>query len=131
MDAGNLTFKERKFDVVFAIQNGISAFKIEPQKLVKECLKVTRKGGKVIFSSYSEKIWDARLEWFLKQAEAGLLGEIDLEKTGEGTIVGKDGFKATTFTKEDFSDLSVDVDVNSYIKEIDQSSIFWVIYVDG
>ena len=130
MNAGNLTFEEGKFDVVFAIQNGMSAFKIDPQELVRECLKVTKKGGKVIFSSYSDKIWDARLKWFLKQAEVGVIGEIDMEKTGEGIIVGKDGFKATTFTKNDFSDLSVDVDVNSYIQEIDQSSIFWVIYVN-
>lgn len=130
MNAGDLTFEEKKFDVVFAIQNGISAFKIEPQKLARECLRITKKGGNVVFSSYSEKIWDARLEWFLKQSEKGLLGEIDLNKTGKGTIIGRDGFKATTYSKKDFSDLAVDLNVNSYIKEVDQSSIFWVICKD-
>ncbi len=130
MNADNLTFDENMFDVVFAIQNGLSAFKVDPLALVKECLKITKKGGKVLFSSYSDKIWDARLDWFKKQSKEWLIGAIDTEKTGEGTIVCKDGFQATTFSKSDFSDLSVDLEVNSYIKEIDQSSIFWIIYAD-
>lgn len=129
MDVGNLTFDENKFDVVFAIQNGLSAFKVNPIPLVKECLKITKKGGKVVFSSYSDKIWSERLEWFKKQSQEGLIGEIDLENSEEGTIICKDGFQVTTFSKTDFSDLSADLEVNSYIKEIDQSSIFWVIYV--
>lgn len=130
MNADNLTFDENKFDIVFAIQNGLSAFKVNPITLVKKCLEITKKGGKIIFSSYSEKIWAERLDWFKKQSQKGLIGEIDFENTGEGTIICKDGFQATTFSKNDFSDLSVDLEVNSYIKEIDQSSIFWVIYVD-
>ena len=129
MNVGNLEFAEGKFDLVFAIQNGISAFKIDPIKLVNECLKVTKKGGKILFSSYSERIWDARLEWFKQQAEEGLLGEIDMEKTGEGTIVCKDGFVATTYSRSEFLDLSQKIKRKSYIEEIDKSSIFWVITV--
>ncbi|MHA1555852.1 MAG: class I SAM-dependent methyltransferase [Candidatus Heimdallarchaeota archaeon] len=130
MNADNLTFEENMFDVVFAIQNGLSAFKVDPISLVKQCLKITKKGGKIIFSSYSDKIWDERLDWFKKQSKEWLIGAIDTVNTGDGTIICKDGFQATTFSKSDFSDLSVDLEVNSYIKEIDQSSIFWVIYAD-
>ena len=129
MNAGNLKFEEGKFDLVFAIQNGISAFKVNPIKLVNECLKVTKKGGKILFSSYSEKIWDARLEWFKQQASEGLLGEIDLEKTGKGAIVCKDGFVATTYSRSDFLDLSRKIERKCYFEEIDNSSLFWVITV--
>ncbi|MFW9924667.1 MAG: class I SAM-dependent methyltransferase, partial [Candidatus Thorarchaeota archaeon] len=76
MNAVEMKFKENKFDVVIGIQNSISAFKIDPVKLIREGLRVTRKGGTIFLSSYSEKIWDARLEWFIAQSKEGLLGEI-------------------------------------------------------
>lgn len=127
MNAQLLNFKEQTFDVTVGIQNAISAFKIDPNKLISQCTKVTKCNGKVLLSSYSEKIWNARLDWFIQQAKEGLLGEIDLEKTGEGIIVGKDGFKATTFTQKDFHHLVTKMDLDSEIIEIDESSIFCVI----
>ncbi|MBD3191233.1 MAG: methyltransferase domain-containing protein [Candidatus Heimdallarchaeota archaeon] len=127
MNARSLNFKEQAFDVTIAIQNAISAFKIDPFELISHCVKVTKCNGKVLLSSYSEKIWDARLDWFIQQANEGLLGDIDLEKTGKGIIVGKDGFKATTFSQRDFNDLITKMDLDSEIIEIDESSIFCVI----
>ncbi|NHJ41414.1 MAG: class I SAM-dependent methyltransferase [Asgard group archaeon] len=127
MDAEELTFQNKSFDVVIAIQNAVSAFKISPERLIIESLRVTKPSGKVILSSYSEKIWEARLEWFVKQAEESLLGEIDWEKTKEGTIICKDGFKATTFTKEDFLELLEKMDLKASLIEIDNSSLFCII----
>lgn len=87
-------FNNQQFDVVFCIQNGISAFKVNQQKLIEEAMRVTHKGGIVLFSSYSERFWEDRLEWFRIQSKHGLIGEIDYEATGHGVIVCKDGFKA-------------------------------------
>ncbi|NHJ87622.1 MAG: class I SAM-dependent methyltransferase [Asgard group archaeon] len=115
------------FDVVAVVQNGISAFKIEPEILIKECLKVTKPKGKILLSSYSSKIWVERLEWFKQQANEGLLGEIDLEKTGNGIIRCKDGFVATTFTETDFQSLCDRLNLQYEIKEIDNSSLFCII----
>lgn len=130
MNADSLDFKNKMFNVVIAIQNGISAFKVDPDKLIQESIRVTKNGGIILMSSYSEKIWETRLDWFIKQSEDGLLGEIDLEKTGNGSIVCKDGFIATTYTPEDFLRLSSELNLKSTIKEVDQSSIFWVIQVN-
>ena len=127
MNAEKLDFQNESFDLVIGIQNGISAFKVDPKKLVMESLRVTKMGGYVLFSSYSENIWDARLEWFQKQSEEGLLGEIDLEKTGNGIIICKDGFKATTYSKEDFIDLMCQLQLKAEITEVDNSSIFCII----
>jgi hypothetical protein len=33
--------------------------------------------GLILFSSYSSEIWKERLDWFRKQHQTGLLGEID------------------------------------------------------
>ena len=129
MNAKSMQFNEKEFDTVIAIQNAISAFKIKPELLIKESMRVTKTGGKVILSSYSENIWNERLNWFIDQANEGLLGEIDLEKSHNGTIIGKDGFKATTFTKEDFEALIKKLNLNAKICEIDDSSIFCVINV--
>ncbi len=127
MNARSLLFDDNFFDVVVIIQNGISAFKINPRDLIKESLRVTKKGGTILLSSYSEKIWPDRLEWFILQSKEGLLGEIDFEKTKNGIIVCKDGFEATTYSKGDFTKLISELALNATIKEVDQSSIFCTI----
>ncbi len=124
MNAVNLGFIDGCFDVVICIQNGISAFKIDQEDLLIESLRVSRNGGTCLFSSYSDRFWDHRLEWFHLQASEDLIGEIDLEKTGNGRIVCKDGFQATTLRREDFSELISRVGVTATIAEVDESSIF-------
>ncbi len=123
-DAVQLSFIINTFDVVICIQNGLSAFHVDQKELIKESIRVTKPGGTVLFSSYSDKFRDHRLEWFQKQADAGLLGEIDYEKTRDGLIVCKDGFKATTVRPSQFLALTSDLDVEVKIVEVDESSIF-------
>ncbi|MFW9907257.1 MAG: class I SAM-dependent methyltransferase [Candidatus Thorarchaeota archaeon] len=130
MNASSLGFSDNIFDIVVCVQNGISAFKLNPEDLLRESIRVTRKGGKCLFSSYSEKFWDSRLEWFQLQAAEGLLGEIDWNHTRDGVIVCKDGFKATTFGADDFLEITDRIGVEAVISEIDRSSIFCEIIVD-
>jgi 2-polyprenyl-6-hydroxyphenyl methylase/3-demethylubiquinone-9 3-methyltransferase len=124
VNAVQLSFIKNAFDVVICIQNGISAFHVDQKELIMESIRVTKPGGTVLFSSYSDKFWNHRLEWFQKQADAGLLGEIDYEKTGDGLIVCKDGFKATTVRPSHFLALTSDLDVEVKIVEVDESSLF-------
>ncbi len=124
MNAVSLGFAKKSFDLVACIQNGISAFKVEPLDLMREAVRVTRAGGRVLFSSYAEKFWPYRLEWFREQAAHGLLGEIDEDATGNGVIVCKDGFRATTFSPGDFLALTASLGLTAEIFEVDESSIF-------
>lgn len=124
MDALHLGFRDNSFDVVVCIQNGISAFHVDQKELMKETIRVTKPGGKILFSSYAEKFWNHRLEWFRLQSEAGLLGEIDYEKTQDGVIVCKDGFTATTASPEQFLSLASKLNVETKITEVDESSLF-------
>ena len=124
MNALELSFFNNSFDVVVCIQNGISAFHVDQKALIKESIRVTRADGLILFSSYSDKFWNHRLEWFQKQAECGLLGEIDPDKTGDGTIVCKDGFKATTVGIERFTELTSGLRVEVNFTEVDESSLF-------
>ncbi len=91
MDATALTFPDDTFDFVVCIQNGICAFGVDKRALVSEALRVTRPGGRAIFSTYAAAFWSERLHWFELQAESGLLGAIDRDATGNGTIVCVDG----------------------------------------
>jgi 2-polyprenyl-6-hydroxyphenyl methylase/3-demethylubiquinone-9 3-methyltransferase len=124
MDAVRLGFHDTVFDVVVCIQNGVSAFHVDQRVLIQESLRVTRPGGTILFSTYSEQFWDDRLEWFRRQSEAGLLGEIDYPKTRDGVIVCKDGFTATTVTPEEFKTLTAGLEADVTITVIDGSSIF-------
>lgn len=124
MNAALLGFADSTFDLTIAIQNGISAFKVPPEKLTEESLRVIKPGGRVLLSTYCEKFWEARLEWFVMQSRAGLLGEIDWKKTGEGVIACKDGFSATTFSSEQFHQLLKKFDIRYRLFEVDDSSLF-------
>jgi SAM-dependent methyltransferase len=114
-NALHIGFKKNSFDVVICIQNGISAFHVDQKQLIKESLRV---------SSYSEKFWKYRLEWFQMQADEGLLGEIDHEKTRDGVIICKDGFTATTVSPGQFLSITADLGVRASVVEVDESSIF-------
>ena len=123
-DAVQLPFHDGMFDCVLCIQNGISAFKVEPRELILESLRIVKPGGKVIFSSYSEKFWEDRMDWFRLQSEAGLLGPIDEDKTGNGIIVCKDGFTARTISPDEFLTLTAGLGAEVKIEEVDDSSLF-------
>ena len=124
MDAIDLKFPNNYFNTVICIQNGISAFHVDPLKLFEESIRVTGKGGTVLFSSYSEKFWKDRLEWFQIQSEYNLIGEIDNDLTKNGTIICKDGFKATTYSQQEFYELASNFNVQTTIFEVDNSSVF-------
>jgi SAM-dependent methyltransferase len=123
-DASRLAFHDHSVDKVVCIQNGISAFRVDPSILIKECVRVTRKEGSCIFSSYSEAFWEHRLEWFRLQSKEGLIGEIDWSLTSDGVIVCKDGFRATTFRPEAFSEICEQLGFDATISEVDRSSVF-------
>lgn len=124
MDASEMAFPSCGFDVVLCIQNGISSFGVDKKRLIAESIRVTKNNGIILFSSYSPKIWKDRLDWFRRQSRAGLLGEIDEEKTHDGTIVCKDGFRATTVSDSLFVELFAEFGLNTSIYEVDESSIF-------
>lgn len=129
MDAASLGFRDNVFDLTACVQNGISAFKVNQTELMREAVRVTKSGSKVMFSSYSDQFWPDRLEWFQQQADADLLGEIDHDLTGDGVIVCRDGFKATTVSPEQFLDLTSRLNLNAEIAEVDESSLFCEIVV--
>ncbi len=130
-DAVNLAVRDGAVDVVACIQNGISAFHVDPGELMAEAIRVTRPGGTVLFSSYAEPFWEERLAWFEAQAAEGLLGEIDYERTGDGVIACRDGFTATTFAPEDFSALAASLGLEARVEEVDGSSLFCEIVKPG
>jgi ubiquinone/menaquinone biosynthesis C-methylase UbiE len=129
MSASRLIFPDGFFDKVVCVQNGISAFHLDKTELIKEAVRVTVSGGRAIFSSYSDRFWDDRLEWFYLQSEEGLLGKIDTEQTGNGVIVCTDGFRATTTGPEEFGELVSGLGLKAEITEVDGSSVFCEIKV--
>jgi len=124
MDASALTFRDGAFDVVVCVQNGICAFAVDPERLMREALRVTGPGGRVLFSTYSAAFWSERLQWFESQAAAGLVGAIDYDHTQNGTIVCKDGFRAGMFSTEAFLVLCRRLGVEPIITTVDDSSVF-------
>jgi 2-polyprenyl-6-hydroxyphenyl methylase/3-demethylubiquinone-9 3-methyltransferase len=125
MDATALAFTDDSFDVVACIQNGASAFHVDLHVLVAELLRVTRPGGLVLVSTYSDGFWGERLAWFRAQAEAGLIGPIDDARTGDGVIVCEDGFAAGTVSPAAVAEAASGLDADMVTVEVDASSLFF------
>ncbi len=124
MNAVELGFNHDSFDMVFFIQNGISAFNVDQRKLLEAAIAVTTSGGTILFSTYSEAFWGDRLDWFRIQADHRLIGEIDESQTGNGVIICKDGFRATTLKPEEILDLARGLGSQVSVETVDNSSIF-------
>jgi 2-polyprenyl-6-hydroxyphenyl methylase/3-demethylubiquinone-9 3-methyltransferase len=131
MDALDIRFPDAEFDMVACVQNGICAFGVDQARLVREAVRVTRPGGLVLLSSYAERFWPHRLEWFRIQAERGLVGEIDIHATGNGVIVCKDGFRSGTMSPAGYEKLCARIGLESTITEVDGSSVFCELVVPG
>jgi len=127
MNAADLAVADNSFHLTICIQNGLSAFKVDKFNLLKEALRITKSGGKILLSTYSENFWNDRLHWFELQSQHGLLGEIDYEKTSDGIIICRDGFKANTISPIEFRSLAAEFNLDCQIKEIDNSSLFCII----
>ena len=130
MDAVNTGLADDAFDVVVCIQNGMSAFHVDHRELVREAVRITRPGGLAIFSTYTERFWEHRIKWLKLQAEVGLLGEIDHDVSGDGVVVCKDGFRATTVSPMEFTRMTDDLDAEVSLVEVDGSSLFCEIVID-
>lgn len=112
------------FNVVCCLQNGVSAFKVDPARLCAAALAATRPGGRVLFASYAANFWSERLAWFHIQADHGLIGEIDEDATGDGEIVCRDGFTATTYDERVFRALAEACGRDAHVETVAGSSLF-------
>jgi 2-polyprenyl-6-hydroxyphenyl methylase/3-demethylubiquinone-9 3-methyltransferase len=117
-------FKKHQFDLIFCIQNGISAFHIDKRLLIESTLHLLRPGGTALFSSYAHQIWEQRLAWFRLQADEGLIGPIDEKATRNGIIVCRDGFEAHTVGSDEFENLTRNLNAETELSIIDDSSLF-------
>jgi len=124
MNALNLRYPAGTFDAVVCVQNGICAFGVDQESLLREALRCARASGILLFSTYSDWFWEHRLEWFQAQAAAGLLGPVDLEASRGGTIVCRDGFRAARLTPEEWRALCAQAGVDCRVLEVDESSVF-------
>jgi len=129
MDAARMAFRDHSFDLTLCIQNGICAFAVDRQALFREAVRVTRPGGTVLFSSYSDRFWPERLAWFEAQAAHGLIGPIDHAATGNGVIACKDGFRSTTLGPDGFAELAAGLGLRVVIQEVEGSSLFCEVIV--
>jgi SAM-dependent methyltransferase len=124
MDALHLGFRAGQFDAVICVQNGVCAFGVDPEALALESLRVLRPGGRLLFSTYSDRLWHDRLAWFEAQAMEGLLGPVDHEASRDGVIVCTDGFRSGRLTPGELQSLCSRLGVESEISEVDESSVF-------
>jgi len=124
MNAAQLGFWDEQFDATICVQNGISAFGVNRSRLIAEAVRVTREGGRILFSTYSPRIWQDRLEWFRSQARAGLIGALDESRTKDGTIACRDGLRLPAASAQEFRALFDRQGQPAQIREIDRSSVF-------
>ena len=80
-----------------------------------------------LFSSYAAGFWGPRLAWFERQAAAGLIGEIDHERSGEGVIICRDGLRLPLLRPAEFAALVAGLEVAWQALVVDGSSQFYLL----
>ena len=115
------------FNMVLCLQNGLSAIQGDPADTVERSLRAIVPGGEAFFSTYAPGFWEWRLAWFREQADKGLIGELDMERTVSGRIVCKDGFTATTFSEDDLVTLGKKTGCPFRTETADGSSLFLIV----
>lgn len=124
MDALALDFEPESFDAVMCLQNGIGAFRVDAQRLLRESLRVLRPGGVLLLSTYTDAFWPHRLAWFEAQAAEGLVGPVDHAASRGGVIVCTDGFRSGRATREEFQSICAPLNLHPRLYEIDESSLW-------
>jgi len=125
MDAKNIQL-HKKFDVILCLQNTLSAMRASAED-IDSILSLLEPDGTAYISTYSQFFWDWRIKWFEEQASKACLGEIDYEKTKDGVIVCKDGFRATTQSEEELVSIGERSGLSYEIVEVDKSSVFLIL----
>lgn len=125
MDALALAFPDGCFDLVVCVQNGICAFAVDQEALVREAARAVAPTGRLLFSTYTEAFWPHRLEWFERQAAAGLVGEIDRDATGDGVIACRDGFRVGLLRPTEGRTLFGRLGLDSTVTEVGGSAVFF------
>ena len=123
MSVASLDFTDQSFDLVVSPQNGLSAFGLNPVSVVREALRVTDRDGTFVCCTYADAFWPSRLAWFRRQADAGLLGEIDEESSGNGVIACKDGFESTAMNRQQFEEIAVKTNTSVTLQELPSGSL--------
>lgn len=123
MSVDALDYDDASFDLVLCMQNGLSAFGLDPLTVIKEACRVLKPTGRLICCTYSEAFWDTRLRWFRLQSDAGLLGSIDEENTKDGVIKCVDGFVSSAITTKGFEDYAEQLNLNIAIDNLTSGSL--------
>jgi len=110
-------FKDNTFDYVICLGNTFGNFGRDKYKILREMKRVTKKGGKIIVSIYSEKALPVRVEGYKK------VGWVIIKKsTKERTIYTKDGLTSEQFSKRKIKKIFQKVGLNVKIVELNPIS---------
>lgn len=92
-NARKMHFGNNIFDYTICMGNTFGTFGKDKLKILKEMKRVTKKGGKIIISVYSENALDMRIEEYKR------IG-IKIKKIQDGTIYSENGLILEQFNKE-------------------------------
>ena len=114
-DAKKMHFADDTFDYSLCMGNTFGDFKEDKIKILKEMKRVTKKGGKIIISVYSEKALDVRIKQYKK------IG-MKIKKVQNGTVYTKDDLILEQFTKEEIRKIFNSVGLKVKIIELNSIS---------
>lgn len=111
-DARKMHFKNNTFDYTVCMGDTFGNFGLNKVKILKEMKRVTKNGGKIIVSVYSEEALPERLKVYKK------IGLPITKINKDGTVIAKGGIISEQFSKEKLKDIFNKADLSVKITRL-------------
>lgn len=124
MTAPAMPFADHCFNKILCLNNTFSLLHGDPEPLLREFLRVLKKGGEIILSVYTGRYWAELLAWYEIQSQNHILSEIDYVRTRPGLLICKDGHSLQTLTPELVSRWPVFMETEKQIEPVNEICSF-------
>ena len=126
--AGQLPFASSSFDAVLCAQNTLGLLGDEKFPTLREAVRVTRAGGKLVFVVYSEFSIVPRVEWYTQMLQQGMMAPVDWARSGPELLLTKDGHASECFRRERLEALFAEAGLESRLERVGE--IYWAASVN-
>lgn len=125
--ASRLPFADASFDAVVCAQNTFGLLGEAKLPTLREAVRVTRPGGRLLLVVYSEFSVVPRIEWYTEENRRGMMAPLDWSRSHAELLVTTDGHASECFRRERLEELFAAAGLAPRLERLGE--IYWAVTV--